>query len=137
MQSLQQQQQSTAGITHASTSHFTSSGGARGYRRRMRVSGLLAGAFALHVLQTARCLPLNGGQDLAKHKESPVSLFMSLLLFHACCGSLPVLISRLYIVLQLSQSLNFVYKVKECPAIVFCCNTAWQIQTEQHEQSIC
>ncbi|XP_021334138.1 stromelysin-3 [Danio rerio] len=37
----------------------------------MRVSGLLACAFALHVLLTARCLPLHGGQGLAKHKESP------------------------------------------------------------------
>ncbi|XP_026124628.1 stromelysin-3-like [Carassius auratus] len=37
----------------------------------MRVSGLLSGAFALHVLLTARCMPLHEGRGLRKHKEPP------------------------------------------------------------------
>jgi len=47
----------------------------------MRVSGLLSGAFALHVLLTVRCMPLHGGRGLMKHKEPPVSLLMPVLLF--------------------------------------------------------
>ncbi|XP_050972497.1 stromelysin-3 [Labeo rohita] len=37
----------------------------------MRVSGLLSGAFALHVLLTVRCMPLHGGRGLTKHKQPP------------------------------------------------------------------
>lgn len=74
------QQQSSTGIARACTATFsgtsTSSSGAPGYRRRMRVSGLLSGAFALHVLLTARCMPLHEGRGLVKHKEPSVSLLM-------------------------------------------------------------
>nr|XP_055024610.1 stromelysin-3 [Misgurnus anguillicaudatus] len=35
----------------------------------MRVSGLLSGAFLLHVLLTVRCVPVHGGRGLIQHKE--------------------------------------------------------------------
>ncbi|KTF93904.1 hypothetical protein cypCar_00001875 [Cyprinus carpio] len=35
----------------------------------MRVSGVLSGAFALHVLLTVRCSPLHEGRGLVKHKQ--------------------------------------------------------------------